>query len=36
MILDITFYGYGVGLVMVGWIAGLAVGVVFRIVRSVY
>lgn len=36
MILDVTYFGYGVGLVMVGWVSGLAVGVVFRVVRSIY
>ena len=31
MILDISLFGAGVGLVMVGWIAGLVVGYLFSI-----
>jgi hypothetical protein len=35
MILDITFFGYGVGLVMLGWISGMIVSIVCSIVRGV-
>lgn len=33
--LDITFFGYGVGLVLVGWIAGICVGLIFSVFRKV-
>lgn len=35
MILDVTFFGYGVGLVMVGWVVGLCVSIVFSLLRGV-
>lgn len=28
MIIDAQYYGYGVGLVMVGWVAGCVVGLI--------
>lgn len=30
---DITLYGMGVGLVMVGWVCGLVVSMVFSLIR---
>ena len=30
MMIDVTYFGYGVGLVMVGWLAGAVVGLVKR------
>ena len=33
--LNMTAYGVGLGLVLVGWIAGLVVSYVFSIIRSV-
>lgn len=33
MILDIQQMGTGAGLVMVGWVAGLCVSIVFSIIR---
>jgi len=35
MTLDLTAFGMGLGLVMVGWIAGLVVGFVFSIIRNI-
>jgi hypothetical protein len=35
MYFDPTLYGYGLGLVMLGWIAGMAMGFVFKLFRSV-
>lgn len=35
MILDITWFGYGSGLVMVGYAAGMCVGSVFLALRRV-
>ena len=35
MTLNMTAYGMGIGLVMVGWIAGLVVSYVFSIVRRI-
>lgn len=33
--LNVTAFGVGLGLVMVGWIAGLVVSYVFSIIRGV-
>ena len=33
--LNVTAFGVGLGLVMVGWIAGLVVSYVFTIIRGV-
>lgn len=33
MTLNLAAYGYGIGLVMVGWLAGLVVSYVFSIIR---
>jgi hypothetical protein len=30
MILDVTQFGYGCGLVMVGWVAGMVVNFAFK------
>ena len=30
MVIDPTYFGYGVGLVMVGWLAGGAVGLIIK------
>lgn len=32
--LDISLFGSGVGLVMLGWIAGMIVGVAFKVISS--
>lgn len=31
---DLTYFSYGVGLVLVGWLAGMMVGVVFNLARQ--
>ncbi len=36
MYLDVTYFGYGVGLVMAAWFMGMIVGTVFRALRSVW
>lgn len=33
MYLDVEWFGYGSGLVLVGWVAGMAVGAVFKSLR---
>ena len=33
--LDVTYFGYGVGLVLVGLIAGIFVGLIFSVFRKV-
>lgn len=33
MYLDITWFGYGTGLVLAGWVAGMAVGSIFKGLR---
>jgi len=35
MTLNLTAYGMGLGLVLIGWIAGLVVSYVFSIIRKV-
>lgn len=35
MTLNLTAYGMGLGLVLVGWMAGLVVSYVFSIIRRV-
>ncbi len=35
MELDITYFGSGIGLVVVGWIAGLVVSYVFTIINAI-
>jgi hypothetical protein len=30
MTFEVTFFGYGAGLVMAGWFAGMVVGYMFR------
>jgi len=35
MTLNLTAFGSGLGLVLIGWIAGLVVSYVFSIVRNV-
>ena len=35
MTLNLTAYGIGLGLVMIGWIAGIVVSYAFSIVRSI-
>lgn len=34
MYLDVTWFGYGVGLVLVGWSAGMVLGIIFKSLRS--
>jgi flagellar biosynthesis protein FliR len=34
MTFDITFFGYGAGLVVAGWICGLCASIVFNIFRT--
>lgn len=36
MYLDVTYFGYGVGLVMAAWFMGMIVGTVFRALRSMW
>jgi hypothetical protein len=35
MTLNLTAYGMGLGLVLIGWIAGLVVSYVFSLIRGV-
>lgn len=35
MTLNLTAYGMGIGLVMIGWIAGLVTSYVFAIIRGI-
>ncbi len=35
MVLDVTQFGYGVGIIMVGWIAGLTVSYAIELVRGI-
>lgn len=35
MILDISQFGAGLGLVLVGWVCGLVASIVFSIIRGV-
>ncbi len=35
MTLNVTAYGMGIGLVMIGWMAGMVVSYVFSIVRRI-
>ncbi len=35
MTLNLTAFGYGLGLIMIGWIAGLVVSYVFSIIRRI-
>jgi hypothetical protein len=32
MIFDLTYFGYGVGLVLLPWVAGLVVGFTYNII----
>ena len=34
MYLDITAFGYGVGLVMVGWVCGMCVSLLMSVLRK--
>ena len=34
MTLNLTAYGMGLGLVMVGWVAGMVIGYVFSMIRN--
>jgi hypothetical protein len=34
--IDITYFGYGVGLVMSGWFIGSCVAVVFSVIRRAF
>ncbi len=34
MTLNLTAYGMGLGLVMVGWVAGMVIGYVFSVIRN--
>lgn len=36
MILDATWFGYGAGLVMVGWFAGMIVSLILSSVRNIH
>lgn len=33
--IDITYFQYGVGLVIVGWFIGMVIGIVFDVVRRI-
>ena len=35
MTLDLTWFGYGAGLVMVGWFAGMVISVIFTALHNV-
>lgn len=35
MLIDMTYLGYGVGLVMVGWFLGMCIRVVFTVIGRV-
>lgn len=35
MILDLILYGYGIGLVMVGYVSGMVVGIIFNLLRAI-
>ena len=35
MYFDVTAYGYGVGLVMAGWVFGMVASIVFHTIRGV-
>ncbi len=35
MTLDVTWFGYGAGLVMVGWFAGMVVSIVLSAIRGI-
>lgn len=35
MVLDFTFFGYGAGLVMIGWCAGLIVQGISKVLRVI-
>jgi hypothetical protein len=35
MIIDIEWFGYGSGLVLVGWVAGMSVGAVLRALKII-
>jgi hypothetical protein len=35
MTINLTAFGYGLGLIMIGWIAGLVVSYVFSIIRRI-
>jgi len=35
MTINLSAFGYGLGLVMIGWIAGLVVSYVFSIIRRI-
>jgi hypothetical protein len=34
MIFNPTFYGYGIGLVIIGWVCGLVIGGVFSALKA--
>ncbi len=34
MILDTTYFGYGMGLVIVGWVCGMIFSVVIKVISS--
>ena len=35
MTIDMIYFGSGIGVVMIGWIAGIVVSVVFSVIRKV-
>lgn len=35
MTINLTAFGYGLGLIMIGWISGLVVSYVFSIIRRI-
>lgn len=35
MTFDVTFFSYGVGFVMLGWVVGMIIGHVFSLLRRI-
>lgn len=33
--IDVEFFGYGAGLVLLAWVVGMCIGVVFNLLRTV-